>query len=108
MQRRLVVRVSQPAATSFALELPNRAEREVEHLDRVPGTDRLQAPTDRVVVPRLDGDLGIAAVGDLLVGVEDRLFVTGEGGHSQANGHALGEEGSVVGRGEESAASSLG
>ena len=38
VQSRLVSGVSEPAAVALALELADGAEREVEHLDRVPGT----------------------------------------------------------------------
>ena len=43
-----------PIPVGLALELLDRAEREVEHLDRVPAAQRLQAARARVVVAALD------------------------------------------------------
>ena len=93
MQRRLVVAVAQPAAARLALELSDRAEREVQDLERVPGAEGQEPGCLGVVVPRLDLDLGVRTVSDLLVGVEDRLLVAGVCRRREADGHALREEG---------------
>ncbi len=69
----------------------------MQDLDRVPGTDRIQAGPERVVVSRLDDHVRIGAVGHLLVGMEDGGLFAGEGGPPQAYGHPLGEESAVLG-----------
>ena len=73
----------------------------MQHLERMPGAERLESGASRVVVPRLDLDLGVRTVSDLLVGVEDRRLVARISGRRKANGHALREERLVVGSGQE-------
>ena len=75
---------AEPAAARLALELRDRAEREVQHLDRMPGAERLEPRRVGVVVPALDLHLGMRAMRDLLVGVEDRLLVAGVGRRRRA------------------------
>ncbi len=77
MQGRLVAAVAEPAAARLALELGDRAEREVEDLEGMPGTQRHEPRRLGVVVPRLDLDVRVRPVGDLLMGVVDRLLGAG-------------------------------
>ena len=67
----------------------------------MPRAQRLEARRLGVVVPRLDLDVRVRAVGDLLVRVEDRLLVAGMRRASEPDGHPLREERAVVGTRQE-------
>ena len=87
---------SQPPR-AFLLELRDGAEREVQDLDRMPGR-RGSSPAPRHCGFRAPSRRQrVSAMGDLLVGVEDRLLVAGMGGSGEADDHPLGEERAVVG-----------
>ena len=75
MQSRLVGRVAKPATLCLALQSA-RAERneKCRTSSGCQARKRLETRCLGVVVPRLDLDLGVRAMRDLLVGVEDRLL----------------------------------
>jgi len=79
-----------PVPDRLPLKLRHRTQREMQHLEGMPGAKRRsQAAPLSIVVPRLDDDVRIRTVGDLLVSVKDRLLGPRMCGRTQAHRHAL-------------------